>query len=296
MKSLGRIGLFLVTNILIFITISIILNVLGVGYYITSAGLDYKSLAIFCLAWGMIGSFISLAMSRFMAKKLQGVKVLEPENAGELSWLVNMTHNLAKQAGLPAMPEVGVYESPVVNAFATGPTKSRSLVAYSTGILSQMNKDEIEGVAAHEIAHIQNGDMVTMTLLQGVINAFVMFFARIIAYAISERVSSSYRYLVRYGVTILLDILIGLLGLIVVSWFSRRREFRADAGSAKLAGREKMIAALEALQRMQPAMEKVRVEEPESLAAFKIFGMKKASVFSTHPPLERRIEALKQFA
>ena len=290
---LGRIGLFLLTNFLFFVTFSIIMNVFGVGHYIAEGGIQYKPLLIICLVWGMGGSFISLMLSRWMAKRFYRIQIIEPTSAGQYAGLVNMVHQFAKQAGLPAMPEVGVYESPDVNAFATGPTKGKSLVAFSTGILQHMNKDELEGVAAHEVAHIQNGDMVTMALLQGVVNAFVMFLARIIAFVVSERVSEDYRYLARFAITIILDIVIGLLGMMFVAWFSRRREFRADAGSAKLTGREDMIAALQSLQRLKATGP--LPQEPASMAAFKISNPKKASLFATHPPLEARIEALQKF-
>lgn len=290
---LGRIGLFLLTNALFFVTFSILMNVFGLGHYIAEGGIQYQPLLIFCLIWGMGGSFISLLLSRFMAKKFYRIQVLDPSNAGEFAGLVNMVHQFSKQAGLPAMPEVGVYQSPDINAFATGPSKSKSLVAFSTGILQHMNQKELEGVAAHEIAHIKNGDMVTMALLQGVVNAFVMFLARIIAFAVSQRVSDSYRFWVRFGVTIALDIIIGILGSMVVCWFSRRREFRADAGSAAIAGREEMVAALKSLQRIKQIGP--MPEEPASMAAFRISSGKKAMLFSTHPPLEERIKALQEF-
>ena len=291
---LGRIGLFLLTNFLFFVTFSIIMNVFGVGHYIAEGGIQYQPLLIICLLWGMGGSFISLLISRWMAKRFYRIQIIDPTSAGQHAGLLNMVHQFAKQAGLPAMPEVGVYDSPDVNAFATGPSKSKSLVAFSTGILQHMNKDELEGVAAHEIAHIQNGDMVTMALLQGVVNAFVMFLSRIIAFVVSERVSENYRFMARFAITIILDIVIGLLGMMVVAWFSRRREFRADAGSAKLTGREDMIAALQSLQRMKQA--KALPQEPASMAAFKISSPKKSSLFATHPPLETRIEALQTFS
>lgn len=296
MRTLGRIGLFVLTNFLIFATISIVLNILGVGHYISASGLDYQALFVFCLVWGMVGSLISLQFSRWMAKSFHGVKVINPDSPGSYAGLVQMVHHLSQQAGLPKMPEVGIYESPTVNAFATGPSKRRSLVAFSTGILQHMNRDELEGVAAHEIAHIQNGDMVTMTLLQGVVNAFVMFFSRIISFVISERVNEDYRYMTRMLVTMFLEIIIGMLGVLLVAWFSRHREFKADAGSAKLAGREKMIAALESLKRLQTVGAQFAQHEPASMSAFKISSGKKGrAIWSTHPPLEDRIEALKTF-
>ncbi|MCL4154878.1 UNVERIFIED_CONTAM: hypothetical protein GTU68_054283 [Idotea baltica] len=251
---------------------------------------------IFCLVWGMVGSFISLLLSRFMAKKMMGVQVIDPTSNNNYTWLVQMIHDLARRANLPKMPEVGVYESPDVNAFATGPSKSKSLVAVSTGLLNHMNKEEVEGVMAHEIAHIQNGDMVTMTLLQGIINAFVMFFARVIAFAISTRVKDEMRGMVNFGVVIVLQIVFGILGSLITARFSRHREFRADAGSAKLCGRSKMIAALKSLQNIKGKIDVP--DEPASVAAFKISGSNTSSfklLWSTHPPLEKRIESLEKF-
>jgi heat shock protein HtpX len=197
-----------------------------------------------------------------------------------------MVEQLARKAGLTTMPEVGIYESPEVNAFATGPSRSRSLVAFSSGLLNSMNQDEIEGVAAHEIAHIANGDMVTMTLLQGVVNAFVMFFARIIAWGISQNVREENRYMTQYMVTFLLEMVLGILGMIVVFSFSRHREFRADLGGARYAGKHDMIAALQRL-----AANTRRYDEAPSVAVFKISGGV-GQLFSSHPPLEKRIAAL----
>lgn len=293
---LKRILLFAVTNILVILTISIVLSVLGIGNYMTSAGIDYGQLMVFCLIWGMVGSFISLALSRMMAKWMMGVQVINPASAGEFAWLVQSIHSLARRANLPAMPEVGVYESPEVNAFATGPSKSRSLVAVSSGLLRTMNREQIEGVLGHEIAHIQNGDMVTMTLLQGIINAFVMFLSRAIAFAVSQSVKSENRHMINFAIVIVLQIALGILGSMVVAWFSRQREFRADAGSAKLTGKNSMIAALEGLQRLyQPEIAEHEAERAPSMAAFKINGGRSgwAALFSTHPPLEQRINALR---
>ena len=284
-----RIFLFILTNILVVLTISTLLNLLGVRPYMTANGIDMGALAVFCLIWGMTGSLISLALSRVMAKWTMGVVVL-PRTSSEHAWLVMMVEQLARKAGLTTMPEVGIYESPEVNAFATGPTKNRSLVAFSTGLLQSMNQNEIEGVAAHEVAHIANGDMVTMTLLQGVVNAFVMFFARIIAWAISQNVKEESRYMTQYLVTFLLEMVLGILGMIVVCSFSRYREFRADRGGAQYAGKQDMIAALQRL-----AANTRRYDEAPALAAFKISGGV-GQLFSTHPPLEKRIAALQNAA
>lgn len=295
---LRRWGYFFLTNILILVTISFVTSLFGFNRYITGSGLNMTALLGFCLVWGMAGSFISLLLSRFMAKRMMGVEVIDPNNPGQFSWLVSSIHSLSKQAKLPAMPEVGVYQSPELNAFATGPSKSKSLVAVSTGLLSSMSRDEIEGVLAHEVAHIQNGDMVTMTLLQGIINATVMFLARIIAYGISVALSSRNNSndespAIGHGflngiIVFVLEIFLSILGSMVVCYFSRTREFKADAGSAALAGKDKMIAALKALQaRFEPID-----TEHKSLATMKIAGSGRWELFSTHPSLESRIQAL----
>lgn len=286
-----RITLFILTNIFVMVTISIVLNLLGIQPYLTANGINYESLMAFCLVWGMGGSLISLALSRIMAKMMMGVKVIDPRNPAGNNEVLQMVHNLAKGAGLSTMPEVGIYESPDPNAFATGPTKNRALVAFSSGLLSSMNRQQIEAIAAHEIAHIKNGDMVTMTLLQGVVNAFVMFFARIIGYAVSTQVKEESQAMVRMVVTIILDIALGILGSMVVMWFSRQREFRADAGAAKLAGKSGMISALQALGRISGRMP---VEEHASVAAFKISGRPSRfmKLLSSHPPMQERIARL----
>jgi heat shock protein HtpX len=284
-----RIALFLLTNILVVLTISILLQVLGVGNYVTSQGLNYTDLMVFCLLWGMTGSLFSLAISRISAKMMMGIQVID-RNSPELGWVYSMVEDLSRKAGLPTTPEVGIYQSPEVNAFATGPTKRRALVAFSTGLLNSMNRNEVEGVAGHEIAHIANGDMVTMTLLQGVINAFVMFFARVIAWAISQNSRDENRGASTYMITFLLEMVLGILGMLVVCAFSRYREFKADRGGARYAGKQDMIAALERL-----AANQRRYDQQPALAAFKISGGPGAW-FSTHPPLEKRIEALRKAA
>ncbi len=291
---LKRIGLFLLTNILIIATISIILSVFNVQPYLTSSGIDYESLMIFCLIWGFTGSFISLALSKVMAKWMMGVKPVASTDP-RYGWVQTMVENIARSAGLSKCPEVGVYQSPEINAFATGPTKNRSLVAFSSGLLDNMDRAQVEGVAAHEVAHITNGDMVTMTLLQGIINAFVMFLARAIGFAASQAVKEEQAVIVRFAVTILLDIMLSILGSMVVMYFSRKREFRADAGAAKFVGREKMISALEFLKRTQ---EYAQVGEAHaSLATMKISSKKGwLAAFSSHPPLDTRIAALKGFS
>lgn len=294
-----RIFLFIAVNILVIATITIITSLLGVNTYMTQRGLDYQKLMVFCLIWGFVGSFISLAISRWVAKFSMGIKPIDPQNCTrEEKELYDTVSDLARKAGLPKTPEVGIYESPEINAFATGPTKSRSLVAVSRGLLELMNKTEVEGVLGHEIAHIANGDMVTLTLIQGVVNAFVMFFARIVAYAATQFVKEDMRPLVHLITVIALEILFGILGSIVVAWFSRAREFRADEGGAQLTGKTKMIAALRALQRRFDSTvleSQDRPQQAAALDAFKISGKPKSvSIFSTHPALEDRIEKLSQ--
>jgi len=286
-----RIILFLATNIAVMITLSIVLSLLGFSGYLTPTGLDYSALMVFCLVWGMAGAFISLQMSRWMAKRAMGVQLVDGKSGQpELDWLHQTVANLARKAELP-MPEVGFYDSPEVNAFATGPSKSRSLVAVSTGLLRSMRREEVEGVLAHEVAHIQNGDMVTLTLIQGVVNAFVMFFSRIIANIVRQMVDEKISHLVFFVTTIVFDIAFGILGSMVVAWFSRAREFRADAGGAQLAGKANMIGAL---QRLMQNKEMVDDSQPQ-LATMKINGGKGfMSLIATHPPLEVRIAALQK--
>jgi heat shock protein HtpX len=280
-----RIFLFVVTNFAIVITLSIILQILGV-----QPGGGLEGLMVFSALYGMGGAFISLQISRWMAKRMTGMQLVDGRTGNrELDWLYGTVERLTRQANLP-MPEVGIYESAEVNAFATGPSKSRSLVAVSTGLMRSMRPEEVEGVLAHEVAHIANGDMVTMTLLQGVVNAFVIFFARLIASVL--RGSSDNRS--GYGggsyfVVIMLEMVLGVLGALITTWFSRHREFRADHGGATLAGRDRMIGALKRLMQNQERVD----PSHEALATLKINGMRGFMMFfSTHPPLEARIAAL----
>jgi heat shock protein HtpX len=298
-----RIGLFLAVNILVMLTLTTVMKLLGVGHYLTAYGIDYRSLAVICLVWGMGGSFISLLLSRFMAKHMMGVEVIDPDTRDpELSKLVGTVHELARSAGLTTMPEVGIYDSPDLNAFATGPSRSRSLVAVSTGLLSRMSRSEVEGVLGHEIAHIANGDMVTLTLIQGVVNAFAMFLARILAFAISqatrseddrERGRGGMGGIAEYLMIQLFEMVFLVLGSMVVAWFSRWREFRADAGGARFAGRENMIAALKKLQ-MAYEMPPQSEPAPAAMQALQISSRKGGllRLFASHPPLEDRIAAL----
>ena len=288
-----RIFLFLAVNLLVMVTINIVISVLGIQPYLTRGGFNIGSLMAFCLIWGMGGAFISLLLSKVMAKWMMGVKIIDPSHPGPNAHLLNRVYSLAKNAGLKSMPEVGIFESLDMNAFATGATKNSSLVAVSTELLNRMSDDELDGVLAHEITHISNGDMVTMTLIQGIINAFVMFFARIISSLITSNLEERNRYLAQFAITFVLEILFSFLGMIVVASFSRWREYRADAGGAKIAGRSKMISALEALKKNISLPEEQEGESP-ALATLKISGKSGSflSLFSTHPPLEDRIKAL----
>lgn len=293
--TIKRFGLWFLMNFAVITAISIIMHLLGVEPYLNAYGLNYQSLLIFCLIWGMVGSFISLGMSKFMAKMSMGVKIVD--SYSQYSGLVNTVHRLAKAANLPKMPEVGIYESPEVNAFATGPSKSNSLVAVSTGLLQGMTTDEVEGVLAHEVAHIANGDMVTMTLVQGVVNAFVMFFARIAAFAIqnllrSDDDDSPIGGLSYYITVMVFDFLFGFIGMFITAWFSRMREYSADLGGAQLAGRTKMVAAL---RRLQTQYEQGYFDKKNAdMAAFKISSREVGlrALLSTHPKLSDRIARL----
>lgn len=297
---LRRILLFIATNILVIATISIITSLLGLHSYLTTYGIDYQKLAIFCAIWGTSGAFISLFLSKFIAKMAMGVVLIDPKTATrEESFLIDIIYQLSRRAGLTKMPEVGIYHSPEVNAFATGPSKNNALVAVSSGLLMGMNREEIEAVLGHEISHVANGDMVTMTLVQGIVNSFALFLSRIIAYTISmalskgEEKSGDFSYLTYSLLTIVFDILFTLLGSILVAAYSRWREYRADAGGAKLAGREKMIAALKRLRQTTEVVD----ERAPSLAALKISHRPSwVEIFSTHPPIEKRIYRLEQMS
>src|ERR1044071_5378136 len=269
-----RIFLFILTNIAVIATLTIVLAILsmfGIGTrYVGPGGLNIGGLAVFCLVWGMGGAFISLQMSRWIAKRATGMTLVDGHTGNPRADRVyQMIAGLTQKAGLP-MPEVGIYDSPEVNAFATGPSKSRALVAVSTGLLGSMRDDEVEGVLGHEVAHIANGDMVTMTLLQGVINAFVMFLARIIAYVIANRGDSRERGYNggSFLVVFVLQIVLGILGSLITAWFSRQREFRADRGGAQLAGRERMVGALRRLAANRDLVD----TQHEALATLKING------------------------
>ena len=295
-----RIFLFLVLNFLVILMISLVLNLFNLQPFLAHYGINYSSLMIFCLIWGMGGAFISLALSRIMAKWMMGVNVIDPETSDpEQRELLDVVHRLADDAGIP-MPQVGIYSSKEVNAFATGPTQKRTLVAVSSGLLQRMNDPEIKAVLGHEITHISNGDMITMTLLQGVVNAFVMFLARVLAFIFSgmgknrEGSNTSGGYLGYILFVYLFEVIFMILGSMVIAAYSRWREFRADAGGAHLAGKENMIAALNTLR----VMNEIRDPKSDSPSfnAFKISTSTKKGMFhlfATHPPLEERIERLK---
>jgi heat shock protein HtpX len=291
-----RFFLFMLTNILVMVSVSIILSVLGVGNYLSASGIDYSALMIFCLVWGFVGSGISLMMSKFMAKRMMGVEIVD--DRGQYADLVRKVHQISRLAGISKMPEVGVYRSNEVNAFATGPSKNNALVAVSTGLLQQMNSEEVEGVLAHEVAHVANGDMVTMALLQGVVNAFVMFFARIAAFALQNFLSgdkdddrpanTGWAY---HLSVMVFEVAFSFLGMFVIAYFSRIREFRADKGAAQFAGKYKMIAALKRLQQKLDLVD----DSQDALKTMKITSKKGLMNFlSTHPSLEDRIAALER--
>ena len=288
-----RIFLFLATNLAIVVVLSLSLRLLGVEPYLTQQGLNPGSLLVFAAVMGMGGSFISLAISKWTAKRMTGAQVIEsPATSTEL-WLVETVRRQAQAAGI-GMPEVAIYGSPDINAFATGMSRNKALVAVSTGLLQHMSRDEAQAVLGHEISHVANGDMVTLALIQGVVNTFVIFLSRVIGHAVDRIVFKSERehgpaYFVTY---IVAELVLGVLASIIVMWFSRRREFRADRGGAELAGRGSMIAALRKLKLAQ-----VLPHLPEKMAAFGIsggqgFGLKR--LFMTHPPLDERIAALEQ--
>jgi heat shock protein HtpX len=291
-----RVFLFLATNLAILLMVSVVLAVLGALGVLPSAG-GHGALLVYCAVWGFGVSFASLLMSRWIAKRAMGVKLVDGHTGNaEVDWLHNTVGNLARQANLP-MPEVGIYDAPEVNAFATGPSKKRSLVAVSTGLLRGMERNEIEGVLAHEISHVANGDMVTMTLIQGVVNAFVIYLSHVVAGIVrsalsggrDERGSGFGGGFVYYGVYFAAQILFGLIGSMITAWFSRGREFRADAGAARLAGSGSMIAAL---RRLQASTARVDTQHRE-LATLKIAGGRSLMhLLATHPPLEARIAAL----
>lgn len=286
-----RIALFLVTNMAIIVVLSISMRLLGVEPYLNSQGLNLTSLLIFAAVFGFGGAFISLALSKWMAVKSVGAKIIEqPRNQAE-KWLLDTVSRQAQQAGI-AMPQVAIWNSGEVNAFATGMNKNKALVAVSTGLLQQMEPDEVEAVLGHEIAHVANGDMVTLALIQGVVNTFVLFLSRVIGHTVDKVVFKTENGQgPAFWVTVIIaDIVLGIFASMIVMWFSRQREFRADEGGASLTNRQAMIAALERLKSLHPQ------PLPDKMAAFGISGGGTQGfkrLFMTHPPLDERIAALK---
>lgn len=285
-----RIFLFLLTNIAVMVVLSASMNILGVGRYLTAQGLDITQLLVFSAIIGFTGSIISLLLSKWMAKRSTGARVIDPQapaNARE-AWLVDTVHQLADRAGI-GRPEVAIYDG-APNAFATGAFKNEALVAVSTGLLESMTEEEVAAVLGHEVAHVANGDMVTLTLIQGVVNTFVVFFARIVGYFVDRVVFKNDRDIgAGYYITVIVcEIIFGVLASIIVAWFSRQREYRADAGSASLLGsREPMIRALARLGGVESG------ELPKAMQAFGISGTRSISaMFASHPPIEARIHAL----
>jgi len=287
-----RIFLLIATNVAIMVVLSIVVSVLGLDRYLTREGLNLQALLAFSAVLGFGGAFISLLISKWMAKRAMGVKVIDqPRTEAEL-WLVNTVRSQAQQAGI-GMPEVGIFDSPEPNAFATGANKNSALVAVSTGLLNNMRRNEVEAVLGHEISHVANGDMVTLTLIQGVMNTFVFFLARVIGFVVDRVLLKNERDGVGIGymaTVIVAQLVLGILAGMVVAWFSRQREFRADAGGAHLAGTNSMVGALEALRRVHTP-----TALPERMQAFGIRsgppqGWQK--LFMSHPPLEERIAAL----
>lgn len=285
-----RILLFLGTNLAVLLVLSFVMRILGVDQMMAGSGIPYQGLLIMSAVIGITGSFISLAMSKWMAKRSVGAQVIdEPTNDAE-RWLVETVRRQARDAGID-MPEVAIFDSPTPNAFATGMNKNKALVAISTGLLEGMTRDEAEAVMGHEVSHVANGDMVTMALIQGVVNTFVIFLSRVAGYVVDAMLSKGEQRrgpgIGYYLSSFVFEIIFGILASMIVMWFSRRREFRADDGGASLAGRQKMIAALQRLQSLtnpEPL--------PEQLTAFGFIGGKFGKLFSSHPPLEERIAAL----
>jgi heat shock protein HtpX len=289
-----RIGLFLLTNLAVVALASVTLRLLGVESLLqdNNVDLNLSALLIFCAVFGMAGSIISLFLSKFMAKRSMGVHIIEQPGDRREQWLISTVEQLSREAGI-GMPEVGIFPSPVANAFATGWNKNDSLVAVSEGLLHRMSPDEVKAVLGHEIGHVANGDMITLALIQGVINTFVMFAARVIGH-LADRIifkNDQGRGIGYFIVSMVAEVVLGMLASIIVMWFSRRREFRADIAGAQLAGRDNMIGALRRLQ----AEQDVPKEMPDELTAFGISGDTKEKLgrlLLTHPPLEERIVAL----
>ncbi len=297
MAFVKRIVLFLAINFLIITTLSIIIAVFNLGPQLSKHGLNYITLMVFCLIWGMGGAFISLLLSKSMAKWMMGVKIIDPNTTDvEKRKLCSIIEELAHKAALKKVPEIGIYPSNEVNAFATGYSQRHALVAVSEGLLNHLDKESVTAVLSHEVSHLANGDMVTMTLLQGIVNAFVMFLARILAYAVSSLGrgrQQRFSYTTYYICVFLFQMVFMLLGSLVLAAFSRKREYSADKGGAMLVGKEKMIDALKALRVTSEI--KDSYSDQAAFQAFKISSPRKKGfihLFATHPPLEDRIEKL----
>ena len=288
-----RILLFLVTNLAVVFVLSIVMRILGIDQYIAAQGGSAYGLLVFAAVFGFGGAIISLLISKWSAKRMMGVRIIDQPRDNVERWIVDTVRVQAQEAGI-GMPEVGIFDSPEPNAFATGANKNKALVAVSTGLLQRMRKEEVEAVLGHEIGHVANGDMVTLTLIQGVVNTFVIFLARIIGNFVDKVIFKNENGggIAYFGVVLVAELLLGILASIIVSWFSRKREFRADAAGALLASPAAMVGALEALKRAhQPE------GLPEQMAAFGISagtptGLKR--LFMSHPPLDERIDALKR--
>ncbi len=286
-----RIVLFLATNLAIVLVLSVSMRLLGLEPYLNAQGLELNSLLVFAAVMGFGGSFISLALSKWMAKKTLGAGVITAARTPTEQWLVQTVARQAQASGIK-MPEVAIWDSPEVNAFATGMSRNSALVAVSTGLLQKMTREEAEAVLGHEVAHVANGDMVTLALIQGVVNTFVLFLSRVIGHTVDRVIfrSESGSGPAFWITVVIADVVLGILASIIVMWFSRRREFRADEGGARVAGRGAMIAALERLSSLHPQ------PLPDKLAAFGVSGGGASGLkrlFMTHPPLEERIAALK---
>lgn len=285
-----RIGLFLATNFAIILLLSVVFQILGIEGILAQNGVDLnlQALLVMSAVIGFAGSIISLLMSKWLAKRSMGVYVIDTPSDRTEEWLLETVRMQAQQAGI-GMPEVGIFDSPTPNAFATGANKNNALVAVSSGLLQHMTRDEVEAVLGHEISHVSNGDMITLTLIQGVVNTFVIFFSRILGHFIDRVIlKNEHGFGMGYYIgSFIGQIVFSLLANIIVAWFSRRREFRADAGGAQLAGRRKMVSALRRLQQTHDPE-----PLPDEMAAFGISGAGVMELFSTHPPLEVRIQAL----
>jgi heat shock protein HtpX len=290
-----RVFLFLLTNLAIMLVLGVVISVFGLGQVLDEQGinLDLQALLVLSAAVGMTGSVVSLAMSKFMAKRMTNAQVIEVAHTEQEEWLFKTVQRQAQAAGI-GMPEVAIYDAPDMNAFATGMFRNSALVAVSTGLLAAMKRDEVEAVLAHEVSHIANGDMITLALIQGVVNTFVFFLSRVVGHVVDRVIFKTERgHGPAYWITaIVAQVVLGILASAIVMWFSRQREFRADAGGANIAGRQKMVSALKRLQQSanQPHL-------PEQLEAFGISGGMGVGIkrlFMSHPPLEERIEALQR--